>query len=596
MSHDIRINDFTSGQKIITIDSALLQQYKMQNAAQLLAQQVPVFIKSYGFNGLATLNFRGSSAAQSQVYWNGVPMQNVALGMADVSLLPVSFIHTMQIVYGGSAALLGSGNVGGALLLETGQPRFDSLGKLRYEVGLGTGSFAQHQVAGKISYDRKKWFFEGNVIAQKARNDFSYLYNNLEKHNEHSELRGLSAMLQAARKLNEQNTIRVIAWYQNYDRNIPAALFENYSVKNRKDASLKIFADWNRHFKGHRQYIRASFIKDQMRYDDSAVKLSSDNCSYQYYLEAGWNYKISSRNELLVFTPLQLLQIAQDTTIKNQSRYALAAAYKYNDVKDKLSVSLNARGEVVNKNTIFLPGISASYQLLQWMKVQANLQRTYRAPTLNELYYEPGGNPQLKPENGWAADLGYIIRLQPTARFSIDHDIAAYTRLIDDWIVWFGGAIWTPHNIAQVRSTGIEAHWSFKYRLSKAAFHLSLKGAFTRSVTTQSSVANDGSINRQIPYTPQWLGIINAGFLYAGFSLNYNYVYTGLRYFNTDETGLLPAYQTSNIQLSKDVGLGSCSLQFSVFLNNIFNETYTVVAARPMPGRNASVAVTLKKK
>ena len=92
--------------------------------ASLLAQQEPVFVKSYGFNGLATLNFRGSSSAQSQVLWNGVPIQNAALGIADISTLPVSFMAKVNIVYGGSAALWGSGNVGGALMLENETPVF----------------------------------------------------------------------------------------------------------------------------------------------------------------------------------------------------------------------------------------------------------------------------------------------------------------------------------------------------------------------------------------------------------------------------------------------------------------------------------------
>jgi iron complex outermembrane receptor protein len=84
-----------------------MQQYQMQSLANLLTQQVPVFVKSYGFNGLATLNFRGSSSAQSAVYWNGIPIQNAALGIADVSTLPVAFMQKVNIVYGGFGCLMG---------------------------------------------------------------------------------------------------------------------------------------------------------------------------------------------------------------------------------------------------------------------------------------------------------------------------------------------------------------------------------------------------------------------------------------------------------------------------------------------------------
>src|SRR5690606_1864506 len=151
--------------------------YQTQNIAQLLSQQTPVFIKSYGLNGLATLNFRGSSAAQSQVYWNGVPIQNAALGIADISLLPVGFMHDIAILYGSSAALLGSGNVDGALLLSSEDPYFDT-NHLSYELGLGAGIFSQYQLAGKINSQHRKWFISVKALGQSAKNNFPYTYQN----------------------------------------------------------------------------------------------------------------------------------------------------------------------------------------------------------------------------------------------------------------------------------------------------------------------------------------------------------------------------------------------------------------------------------
>src|SRR5690606_13900615 len=107
-----------------TFDSTQLALYRSQNVAELVSEQSPVFIKSYGYNSLSTLSFRGASAAQSLVLWNGVPVNNPALGVADLSLLPVFFSDQIAIAYGGSSALLGNGNVGGALLLDNEAPNF----------------------------------------------------------------------------------------------------------------------------------------------------------------------------------------------------------------------------------------------------------------------------------------------------------------------------------------------------------------------------------------------------------------------------------------------------------------------------------------
>ena len=230
-SSDTKVNDFSPGQKIKTIDSTTLQQYQLQNMATLLAQQVPVFVKSYGFNGLATLNFRGSSSAQSAVLWNGVPIQNAALGIADVSTLPVMFMNKVNVVYGGSAAMWGSGNVGGAVLLENETPVFDS-GRKNLSFNCGAGSFGQYMGGLKGRASGKRWYLSGNVFAQTAENNFGYTNDAGTKANmPNSRLQSAAAILQGAYKISANNVLSLHAWYQQYDRQIPPSLSESGSVK-----------------------------------------------------------------------------------------------------------------------------------------------------------------------------------------------------------------------------------------------------------------------------------------------------------------------------------------------------------------------------
>ena len=67
ISTDARADVFSPGLKIKTIDSITLQEYQYKDVATLLSEQTLVFIHTYGFNGLATLNFRGSSSSQLTV-------------------------------------------------------------------------------------------------------------------------------------------------------------------------------------------------------------------------------------------------------------------------------------------------------------------------------------------------------------------------------------------------------------------------------------------------------------------------------------------------------------------------------------------------
>ena len=586
-STDIKLNEFAPGQKLRAIDSNTLQQYQLQNMASLLAQQVPVFVKSYGFNGLATLNFRGSSAAQSTVLWNGVPIQNAALGIADVSTLPVLFMSKVNVVYGGSAALWGSGNVGGALLLEQDAPVFDS-GKKTFSVNGGTGSFGQYMGGLRGSMSLKRWYFSVNAFAQMAINNFPYTdRSGARQRMPNDQLASQAAMLHTAYKMNTRNTISFAGWYQEYDRQLPPALFETFSGKLQHDASLRLLADWNRKTDNNTWYAKSSLIRDVVQYTDNTVLIQSYNVVYQYYQETGWKKNFDKYGQLLVFAPVQLswMEIPVTNETKQQTKTALAAAYSIKRFDERLNIAINARGEQINTQSFLLPGASASFAVIEWLTVRANAQRTYRAPTLNELYYFPGGNASLKPEQGWNEDAGYALKAKARS-FTFFHDLSVYNRNIQDWIIWLGGAIWTPHNIAAVHSRGIETENNIIYTTGDWKFHIGVNTAYGLATIVASYIPNDGSEGKQIPYAPRYNGQANIGFGYRQLSVNYNHSYTGYRFITTDESEYTLPYQTGNIQLMYNTSIRKHSVQLTGQCNNIWNEQYEVVAGRPMPGTN----------
>ena len=592
VSQDERINTFSPGQKVTTIDSTTLLQYQSQSVANLMAQQTPVFVKSYGLNGLATLNFRGSSAAQSQVYWNGVPIQNAALGIADVSLLPVSLINKLHVIYGSSASMWGSGNVGGALLMESEQPRWDSSGGA-FSVAMGAGSFGQYTAGGKYSANNSRWSFSANALVQRAKNNFNYTSFGERQEITNGDLRGIAVLPQIAYKMNKRNSIRLAVWYQNYYRQIPPALFESESKKERKDESVRVLLNWNQEGRRSSAYIRTAFMTDKMGFEDEVILQTTANTSYQYYLEPGIKKRWGQRHQLILFAPIQLSWMKQYTSTHYQSRYAVAAAYAYTDLEERFSGAVSVRGEQINNQSVMLPGVSASYALTRWLSVTGNVQKTYRAPTLNELYYDPGGNKDLKAEHGWGQDIGYKVQARLGSRGMLHHDAAVYNRRIHDWVLWLGGAIWTPHNIASVHSRGIETENLLTMAVGEWKLHLGVNTAYMVATTMSTYLPNDNSAGKQIPYTPHLNGQGNVGFTYRGLSFNYNQTYTSLRYVNIDETDLIAAYHTANLHVGYQLPMRTTALRFSVQLNNILDAEYQVVRARPMPGFNWVAGITL---
>lgn len=596
---DERLKSFAPGMKIQAIDAQILKQYELQNLSQLLTQQVPVFIKSYGINSLATLNFRGSSSAQSQVLWNGIPLNSASSGITDLSMLSVNSFDQINIAYGGSSALLGSGNVGAALLLDNNFSIKDSSLKWLTKIGSEIGSFGQYKFSAQEQFSSTKLYVALKIMHQESKNNFGYTYNLGQwRKLENAQMSSNNMMLNIGYLLNKHTTFKFSVWYQHFDRAIPPALFEKISFKNQQDQSIRLFSELHHiNNKGNKRYSKTAFLNDNMWYKDDAISLNTSNKIYQFYQEFGWKTSCNKNSELLLFTPISISwTIPQnDTLVRYQNKMAIAAAYQYSLFQNKLLLAANARLEQINHQTILLPGVNASYSIHQFLKLRANIQRSFRAPSLNEWYYQPGGNLNLKPEKGWSTDAGYELKIPINKYLLLHHDLSVFNRKINDWILWFGGSIWTPHNIARVYSRGVESINTIHWGNGKINAEIGLNTSFVLATTQASYIPNDGSIGKQIPYSPRYNNQVNAAFHFKKFDFRYNHTYVGYRFTTTDESDFLPPYQTANAYLSFSHHLKAYQWKLSLQCNNIWNQEYQVINQRPMPLRHWAAGLSLSR-
>src|SRR3989339_911154 len=91
------------------------------------------------------------------------------------------------------------------------------------------------------------------------------------------------------------------------------------------------------------------------------------------------------------------------------------------------------------------------------LSLSANLSKNYRYPSLNDLYWELWGNPDLLPEVSYSVESGMTWNLlSKTKNFFIETEITGYYILMQDMIVWSpsssSSAIWIPENISEVAS------------------------------------------------------------------------------------------------------------------------------------------------
>lgn len=594
-SSDFKTN-FNVGQYTDSFSQQTLRQYQNLSLATLLSQQAPIFVKSYGINNLATISFRGASAAQSMVLWKGVPLNNPALGMSDISLLQTGLFNRVSLQYGGNAAMLGSGNVGGALVLDD---IIDINTLATYSMGLGIGSFGRKDANLSAQWNLKKWHFGLNGFYQVMRNDFKYLDdNNIEKITQNANLKAFGGIANARYSISERQNLSFDIWYQDYKRQIPKAQFENLSTKNQQDKSIRSLLQWNFQSTFGQLFAKFSLNKDALNYTDSFYNTFNTNSTYQFYQELGWKQNLSLKNTKATHTffvnmPFQYAWMnLQDGRAPYQSKPAVAGAYQYLHGNKRLGTQINIRQEWLNNvaNPI-LPGAGLQYMFVnqaQWQfSLKGTVQKTYRVPTLNELYNFPGGNENLKPEQGWNKELAYDFKWNDGSNtINIKHQMNYFNRKIQDWIYWLGGSIWTPHNLAKVHNRGLESNTNLSVDVNKnLQIHGALKTAYVLSTTLASYMPNDGSIGKQIPYAPRYSGNLNFGFTFKDLFVNYNHTYTGYRFVTTDESIYLLPYQTGNLQLMYPFTIKGLQFQSAIQIQNIWNTQYEVIAYRPMPRR-----------
>ena len=233
--------------------------------------------------------------------------------------------------------------------------------------------------------------------------------------------------------------------------------------------------------------------------------------------------------------------------------------------------------------------------------LKGNIARNYHQPSLNDMYWQPGGNPNLKPEQGLSMESGIEYQQAISKYHKIKTEVTAYRSDIDNWIIWIPSykGYWEPRNIKRVLSQGVELNIQLDGYLGKIGYKISGNYAYTRSVNYGDQLVwGDESYGKQLVYIPLHSGNVMVNFSYSRFFITYQNTTYSERYTTssndvTRRDWLYPYYMNDLI-LGKDFAIKKLSLSVEFKIYNLFNETYHSVLYRPMPKRNYLVQLMFK--
>lgn len=624
------------GRQLTLIDSVALKENVALSMADVLAYNSSMFVKNYGRATLSTVSFRGTSPAHTAVTWNGMNINAPMMGMTDFSLIPAYFIDEASLLHGSSSVGVTGGGLGGAVQLSTRES--DSRGWSGQYVQ-GIGSFSTFDEFLRVNYGSRRWHTSTRAVLSTSSNDYTYINRDKKEniydsdHNiigqYHPRERNRSGAFRDFHLLQEiyydsdrGDHAGLKLWYVNSNRELPmlttdygdASEFEN----RQSEQTFRGVATWNRRFGLWRLQGDAGYAYTRMAYDyrrdtgngTMAVMTRSRSSSHTAYASAQAEFYPTSRWVLTgSLKAHQYFVRSQDNNPfegsggkeifgydKGRIELTGAISAKWRPT-ERIGLSAVMRGEMVGSELANpIPAFFVDFTVVpQWnLVVKASASRNYRYPSLNDLYFIPGGNPRLRPEKGWSYDVGAQFSVGSGGRYALSGSATWFSSEIDDWILWLPTTkgFFSPRNVKSVHAYGIELKADLTASLGRG-WQAGVDGSFswTPSINQGDPYSSaDNSVGKQLPYVPRFSASANFRLSWRDWTLHYKWLHYSRRYTMSDNsvslTGSLPAYYMNSVSLEKIFRWRVLDFSAKIAVNNLFNEEYLSVLSRPMPGIN----------
>lgn len=574
-------NTVLPGFRMTLVDSAALKQFSHSSIGEAISYDSPIYIKNYGTGGSATSSLRGTGASGTQVSWNGITINNPMLGQSDLSLFSTGISDRIEIYYGGASMVLNSGATGGIISLIS-RPSFQNRTSIAFKPAIG--SFGKYSAQISAETGTSEFQSVTKAFYQIAENNFSYI-NDVSRSEPFREVRrdnevSQKGIIQEFYRKTHAGQLSAHLWYQEAQRNLPSSIITEFAGESQHDESLRTILNFKANSK---LSISGAWMMSNLDYRNKLAGIDSRNQVREFFLKAKYCEQISNKVNVSFLVNEVLDRVISNNYINGAKRNSADVAVSLETTNSEwIQGSLLVRQILFNKK-LLIPDFSTGIRLKPFVSknyfILYNISRSSRIPTMNDLYWNPGGNPDLKNEYALMSELGFEMNVSKSI-FSMNYDIALFHNSIKDMIQWRPGefSYWSAFNIQNAVTKGIESSATLTCKAGNLVSVLKAGYSFTRATWSRESA-------KQLIYVPQNMANgslrVRYGMFYSAWLTNV----TGLRFTTEDNTDYLPAYTISSLSLGIERSTVWGKLDLSLDVDNIFNANYENIAFYPLPGR-----------
>lgn len=631
------------GARVFSIDSLALRENISVSLAEMVSHSSTVFVKSYGRATLSTASIRGAAPSHTKVVWNGMNITSPMVGMVDFSLIPSYFVDNVNIYRGAASVKMLGGGFGGGITLAT---ELDTTMGFSGEYVQGVGSFSTFDSFLRLSYGGS-----GRVRGQtrlyrvSSENNFSYTNYRRKVYIKDENGRVTDSYYPTERNRNGSfNDFHLlqelyysspkgalwsgVVWLMDSRRGIPMLSVdyrnESRSSNSQTDRTVRTVVKWEKSvdrvewsaqvgYNGtnyHYSYLQDVGVERLAEMIDShsitgsafvsggAVWQSRSNRWELSGSAALYNHWVRSEDRAVIGADGVKRSVGYDKS-RLESSVVLSSKYR---MGERMGIALDLRQESYGDRVVPpIPALFIDYLVSERGNVilKASYSRNYRFPTLNDLYFVPGGNDSLRIERGHSFDIGGSFALSGKW-YEAKGEVSLFRSMVSDWILWLPSqrGFWSPVNVQRVKSYGAEfigggsAHLSPQSRVSVSA-----NFAITRSINCSEPLnVFDNSVGKQLVYIPVYSAAINGSFSYKRWSAVYKWNWYSERFTASDNSyianlNVLDDYFMNDFAIERAIKVKRVGLAIKLQINNLFNRAYESVLSRPMAGRNYAIFI-----
>ena len=606
-----RIQYFADERSQVSIsEKAIFQNGLFDIGDVLLTNSLVQINTNGGTGGSASVSIRGTESDHTNILWNGIRINSLTLGSADISAIPTDIANQIDVVYNGAASLYGSGTFGGAILLNN---KADWKNKIKANYSVEGGSLQSHYHRITTNIGNQKIQYQLKAFLHRAENNFSY--QDIFKSGKpilkqrHNALRNMGIVQNLFIRLRNNHKLEFGVWNQDKYKEIPNIMgaFGN-SNKIQRDNTLKAYTKWQKKIGKSSISAQIAYVYDYLWYTDKANENDTDflinskiktnrisiQADYRHrfhkYITAdiGFSYK-HNRADVINYGGL---------VSNNEGGLFIATKIQYQGLTTNASIRQDFHTLSITRPLL---GIGFNYLIhktKERVAISFSYADKYRVPDFNELYWIPGGNRNLKPEFGWGIDLGtsFIPFQSRNKKHLLKTDFTFYNLIINNNIIWVPDetGIWSPDNLKKIRSRGLESTLSYKMQIKTFSIQSLITYQYNRTIHLQNEITPN-SIGKTLRYKPEHIFRSNLKLDHRYFALGINGAYTSAQFTDDSNTSLftIEDYFLLHLFIEGKIAYKLLDTKLYFKINNLTNTSYQSIRSYAQPGRTYYIGVKI---